>query len=128
MKELMNIIYSEVSKVLPIFYEELPREQDGSVKIENPISVYNIEGVYFNTDNEARREIPLTIDIWFRTEDLFKVEDIVEEIDKKITNSIFKAEEKIMKVRRDSVFCMNIDDSEMNLRRKRLSFLVDYYK
>lgn len=124
----MGFIYEELSKFAPVFYEDMEREKDGSIKIDDTNIVYNLEGMFELTDNKVRKDIPLLVDIWYLKKDIYDVEDMVYEIDKEINEYIFRSKGLVFRIERSSNYVMNIPDDSENVRRKRINYVVKYYK
>ena len=123
----MNFIYDELIEFAPVYYEDMKREKDGSIKLESTNIVYNLEGMYKVSEINVRKDIPLIIDIWHLKEDLFEVEDMIYLIDKKLSDVTVNIDDKAFKISKDTAFRTNVPDSDLNIRRKRLRYVIKYY-
>lgn len=124
----MDFVYEKLSEFAPVFYEEINREEDGSVNLEKTNIVYNLEGMYELTDNKVRKDIPLSIDIWYLKGDIYDVEDMIYNIDKKLNEVIYRTNDMIFRIERDSNFVVNIPNDSKHIKRKMMNYVVKYYK
>lgn len=118
---------SEIS-LLPICYEDMIRQEDGSIKLESTNIVYNIEGNYNVADINVRRDIPIIIDIWYLKKDIFSVEDLITKIDNEFSDEVILIDEYVYKVFRDTIFYSNIPEQDENVGRKRLRYTIRNYR
>lgn len=126
-KDIMNYIYENLSQFAPVYYEDMERQEDGSIELKSTNIVYNLEGMYKTTDDRVRKDIPLIIDVWYLKKDLYDIEDMVHEIDKGLSNVSVMVNDKAFKVSRETNYYMNIPDDSLNIRRKRLKYLIKYF-
>lgn len=126
----MIFIESKLSEIssLPVYYEDMIRQEDGSIKLESTNIVYNIEGSYDVANMRIRRDIPIIIDIWFLKKDIFSVEDLVDKIDNEFSDEVILIDGNIYKVFRDIVFYSNIPEQDANIGRKRLRYTIRNYR
>ena len=134
-KNVMSYVYDELTKLAPTYFEDMDRKEDGSIDVNETSIVYNIDGMFQFTDNKARSEVPLTLDIWYLKKDTFEVEDLVFTIDKLFVDSIQRIDGSIFKFSKPEDFVINISDdgtgdkrTGSNIRRKRVNLLINYYK
>lgn len=126
----MIFIESKLSEIssLPVYYEDMIRQEDGSIELKSTNIVYNIEGGYNVADIKIRRDIPIIIDIWFLKKDIFSVEDLVDKIDNEFSDEVILIDGNIYKVFRDIVFYSNIPEQDENIGRKRLRYTIRNYR
>lgn len=123
----MNYIYTELSNFATVHYEDMERENDGSINIDDVNIVYNIDGQFKFTENEVRSDIPLIIDIWYPVGGIYEVEDMIYQIDKLFNRRVVRVNGKIFKVNRSENFVMNVPENEEELGRKRVNYSITYY-
>jgi hypothetical protein len=126
-RDIMNFIYDELIEFAPVYYEDMKREKDGSIKLESTNIVYNLEGMYKVSEINVRKDIPLIIDIWHLKEDLFEIEDMIYQIDKRLSDVTVNIDDKAFKISKDTAFLTNVPDPDLNIRRKRLRYVIKYY-
>lgn len=117
---------SEIS-LLPVYYEDMIRQNDGSIELKSTNIVYNIEGSYDVANMKIRRDIPIIIDIWFLKKDIFSVEDLITKIDNEFSDEVVIIGEEIYKVFRDTIFYSNVPEQDKNIGRKRLRYTIRKY-
>lgn len=117
---------SEIS-LLPVYYEDMIRQNDGSIELKSTNIVYNIEGSYDVANMKIRRDIPIIIDIWFLKKDIFSVEDLITKIDNEFSDEVVIIGEEIYKVFRDTIFYSNVPEQDKNIGRKRLKYTIRKY-
>lgn len=127
-RNLMDYIYKELSKFAPVYFEDMVREQDGSINVYGTNIVYGFDGMFQLTDNKVRRDIPLSINIWYLAEEVYEVEDMIYLVDKALSDAIVREGDVTFKLEKDSNFLTNIPDDDIRLRRKRLRYNVRYYR
>lgn len=129
MKELMKYIHSVLSEYdTDARYQDLDRKEDGSIDLGDTAIVYNIEGTMY-TGNEARRDIPLSIDIWYRKNKIYEVEDILKNIEEDFVGKVTKVDTgSIFLFDRASSFITNILDPNEDILRKRINFNIRHYE
>ena len=124
----MNFIYENLSKHAPTFYEDMVRKSDGSIDIRGTNIVYNVEGMLQLTDNKVRKDIPITIDIWHLSKDLHEIYELMYAIDKDIDGYIFRSDDIVFRIVRDNNYILNVPDDSEEIRRKRMSYIIKYYR
>ena len=117
---------SEIS-ALPVYYEDIVRQKDGSIKLKSTNVVYNIEGGYKVTDIKVRRDIPIIIDLWYLKKDIFSVEDLITKIDNEFSEEVVNIDGNIYKIFRDTIFYSNIPEQDETVGRKRLRYTIRKY-
>lgn len=117
---------SEIS-LLPVYYEDMIRQEDGSIELKSTNIVYNIEGSYDVANMKIRRDIPIIVDIWFLKKDIFSVEDLITKIDNEFSDEVVLIDEEIYKVFRDTIFYSNVPEQDKNIGRKRLRYTIRKY-
>lgn len=126
-RDIMNFIYNELTEFAPVYHEDMKREKDGSIELKSTNIVYNLEGTYKVPEISVRKDIPLIIDIWHLKKDLFEIEDMIYLIDKKLSGVTVTIDDKVFKISKDTAFRINIPDPDLNIRRKRLRYVIKYY-
>lgn len=128
MRQLMEHLHEQLSEYAPVYYEDMIREEDGSIKIDSINIVYDLTSIS-SSDNSIKGEIPLIIDIWHPRNRIFDVEDLIDLIDNKFTDSVTNFNNgAVLSILKAPVFYLNIKDPDPNIRRKRLNFILHYYK
>ena len=125
----MIFIENKLSEItsLPVYYEDMIRQEDGSIELKSTNIVYNIEGSYDVANMKIRRDIPIIIDIWFLKKDIFSVEDLITKIDNEFSDEVVLIDEEIYKVFRDTIFYSNVPEQDKNIGRKRLRYTIRKY-
>jgi len=118
---------SEISS-LPVYYEDIVRQDDGSINLKSTSIVYNIEGSYKVADIKIRRDIPIIIDVWYLKKDIFSVEDLIDKIDNEFSEEVIFVDGNVYKVFRDTVFYSNVPEQDENIGRKRLRYTIRNYR
>lgn len=128
MQELMEWIYSKLSALGDTYFEELERNKDGEVFIDDLQIVYNIPNVLKTTDNKARRDIPLQIDIWGRKDQALDIENLIVNIDSTLENEVYRSDTLFFIINKQTTWILNIKDEDKNIRRKQLNYTIRLYK
>lgn len=128
MKELMKYIHNKLSVCGEVFFEDIERDSEGYAKIDDIKIVYDLDGVYQLTDNKVKKDIPLTIDIWSRKDQIYDVEDLVEQLDEELEGRVYRSDTLIFTFKRNSIWSLNLRDEDKNVRRKQLKYVIKYYK
>lgn len=128
MQELMEWIYSKLSVIGNVCFEDLERDEQGKVIIDNIKIVYNIPNVLQSLTNKNRKDIPLTIDIWGLKEQTLEIENLVEQIDNSINEEVYRSDTLFFNVQKQNIWAVNISDEDKNIRRKRLNYTIRFYK
>ncbi len=128
MQELMEWIYSKLSTLGNTYFEDLERDEEGKVIIDDIKIVYNLPNVFQVTDNKARKDIPLQIDIWGRKEQLLEIENLIELLDSTLENEVYRSDTLFFIVQKQNLFSQNINDEDKYIRRKRLNYTIRFYK
>ena len=126
MKEIMEIIYNLLSTKAPTRYQDLDRRDDGSIKLEETSITYDIGNVL--NSNEARLDLPLSIDIWYRKSDIYIVEGLIEELGDILTDSMIIGEGSLYLFRRAGHYVISIPDTGKDILRKQMNFNIEVYK
>lgn len=126
----MIFIENKLSEItsLPVYYEDMIRQEDGSIELKSTNIVYNIEGGYKVADINVRRDVPIIIDVWFLKKDIFSVEDLITEIDNEFSDEVILIDGIIYKVFRDTIFYSNIPEQDEKIGRKRLRYTIRKYR
>lgn len=126
----MIFIENKLSEItsLPVYYEDMIRQKDGSIELKSTNIVYNIEGSYDVADINVRRDVPIIIDVWFLKKDIFSVEDLITEIDNEFSDEVILIDGIIYKVFRDTIFYSNIPEQDEKIGRKRLRYTIRNYR
>lgn len=129
-KNIMIFIENKLSEItsLPVYYEDMIRQKDGSIELKSTNIVYNIEGSYDVADINVRRDVPIIIDVWFLKKDIFSVEDLIDKIDNEFSEEVILIDGIIYKVFRDIIFYSNIPEQDENIGRKRLRYTIRNYR
>lgn len=129
-KNIMIFIEEKLSEIssLPVYYEDMVRQEDGSIKLNSTNIVYNIEGGYKVADIRVRRDIPIIIDVWYLKKDIFSVEDLITKIDNEFSDEIISIDGNIYKVFRDTIFYSNMPEQDESIGRKRLRYTIRNYR
>lgn len=129
-KNIMIFIENKLSEIslLPVYYEDMIRQEDGSIELKSTNIVYNIEGSYDVANMRIRRDIPIIIDIWFLKKDIFSVEDLINKIDNEFSEEVILIDGIIYKVFRDIIFYSNIPEQDEKIGRKRLRYTIRNYR
>lgn len=127
MKDLMEMIYKLLSRYAKTSYDEISRDKDGVVILEDMKITYSLPSRLQTTDLEVRNEIPLTIDIWYRKEHIFDVEDVAYAVDKELSRLKWTCDNQVALFRRDGTFMVNINDEDPNIKRKQMNYMINYY-
>lgn len=124
----MEFIYSKLSLHGNIYYEDLERDEEGRAIIDNIKIVYNLPNILQSLNNKIRKDIPLTIDIWGRKDQVLEIENLVEQIDKTINDEVYRSNTLFFIVQKQNNWSLNINDEDKNIRRKRLNYNIRFYK
>lgn len=126
----MIFIENKLSEItsLPVYYEDMVRQKDGSIELKSTNIVYNIEGSYNVADINVRRDVPIIIDVWFLKKDIFSVEDLIDKIDNEFSEEVILIDGIIYKVFRDIIFYSNIPEQDEKIGRKRLRYTIRNYR
>lgn len=126
----MIFIENKLSEItsLPVYYEDMIRQEDGSIELKSTNIVYNIEGSYDVANMKVRRDVPIIIDVWFLKKDIFSVEDLIDEIDNEFSDEVILIDGIIYKVFRDIIFYSNIPEQDEKIGRKRLRYTIRNYR
>lgn len=138
MRNLREYIYDTLIKFAPTYYGDIVRDNDGSIRIDTINIVYNLEGVLRVNNNEVRNNIPVSIDLWYPSKDMFLVEEVIRDIDNIINGKIIKiSENQTIKINKSVNYLLNIgsgdygsqkDYADYNIGRKRLNYEVILYE
>lgn len=124
----MHYVYETLSELGETFFEDLERDEKGHAKIDGIKIVYSMDGVFQLTDNQAKKDIPLVIDIWSRQDEVYEVEDLVSIIDGELDNYVYRTDTLRFMLKKANNWTMNLRDEDKNIRRKRMNYVVNYYK
>lgn len=126
MEELMIWIGDKLDSIGNTTFEELERDSQGKVNIDDINLVYNIPNV--QNINVVKKQVILEIDIWGRKDQVLDIETVVESIDKSLNNEIVNTGTAVFYISRSIVWINNIKDENKNIRRKKLNYLIRLYK
>lgn len=127
MKELIEWLYSKLSIIGDVYFEDLERDETGKAIIDDIKIVYNIPNVLQITDNKCRNDISLTIDIWGRNDQVLEIEDIIEKLEL-LEDEIYRSDRLFLIINKDNLFRSNLDDEDKNIRRVQLHFVIRKFK
>lgn len=127
MKELIKWLYSKLSIIGDVYFEDLERDETGKAIIDDIKIVYNIPNTLQLTDNKCRNDIPLTIDIWGRNEQVLEIENIVEKLEL-LQDEVYRDDNLFFIISKDNLFRTNMNDEDKNIRRVQLHFIVRKFK
>ncbi|MBU5485963.1 hypothetical protein KQI86_16705 [Clostridium sp. MSJ-11] len=128
MEELMSWIYLKLSSLGDTFFEDLERDEEGKTVIDNIKIVYNLYNILQLTDNKVRKDIPLSIDIWGIKDQVLEIEDLAEEIDKAISDEVYRNNTLFFIVQKANLWTLSLKDEDKNIRRKQLNYIIRFYK
>ncbi|MCW6085579.1 MULTISPECIES: hypothetical protein [Clostridium] len=127
MKELMEWLYSKLSVIGNVYFEDLERNKEGKAIMDDIKIVYNIPNVLQLTDNRTRNDIPLIIDVWGRNNQVLQIENIVEKIEL-LQDEVYRKDKLFFIVQKDNLFRNNLKDEDKNIRRVELHFIIRKFK
>lgn len=127
MKELMEWLYSKLSVIGSVYFEDLERNKEGKAIMDDIKIVYNIPNVLQLTDNRTRNDIPLIIDVWGINNQVLEIENIVEKIEL-LQDEVYRKDKLFFIVEKDNLFRNNLKDEDKNIRRVQLHFIIRKFK
>lgn len=128
MQELMESIYSKLSIYGDIYFEDIERNEEGKAIIDDIKIVYNLPNIFQLTNNKARKDIPLQIDIWGREEQVLEIENLIEQIDNLLENEVYRIDTLFFIVQKQNLWVQKINDEDKHITRKRLNYAIRFYK
>lgn len=128
MQELMEWIYSKLSLYGNTYFEDLERDEEGKAIIDDIKIIYDLPNILQLTNNKARKDIPLTIDIWGRKDQLLEIENLIEQIDNALESEVYKNDTLFFIVQKQNLWSQKITDEDKYIRRKRLNYTIRFYK
>ncbi|WP_050607263.1 hypothetical protein [Clostridium niameyense] len=127
MKELMEWLYRYLTLYGDVYFEDLQRDEEGKANIDDIKIVYNISNVLKITDNKCRNDIPLTIDIWGRNDQVIEIENIIEKLEL-LENEVYRSDKLFLIISKDNLFRVNMKDEDKNIRRVQVHFIIRKFK
>lgn len=124
----MEYIHGELSKEATTYYGSIPRGQDGEVDLSNTVIVYNLSEIFESGTNKIHSQIPLKIDIWYRSRDVYNIWDNIRSIESYLSDVIVELEESYVNIKKSNNFMLTIPDENKGIERKELNFIVNYYE
>lgn len=127
MKELMEWLYRYLTLYGNVYFEDFQRDEEGKANIDDIKIVYNISNVLKITDNKCRNDIPLTIDIWGRNDQVIEIENIIEKLEL-LENEVYRSDKLFLIINKDNLFRVNMKDEDKNIRRVQVHFIIRKFK
>lgn len=123
MLNLYDVIYSLINPIVDSYAEHYPADTE---KVY-PYAEFNFPNITEN--NEYSDLNQLQIDIWNnKSGQVEEIETITDNLVKALNKKIIKTDNMLIQIFKDTPFRLKLPDSDINIQRRELKFLVKLYE